>query len=91
MNKPPVSSLLLPAILWAAVKLAGIMSNSCYCCCLQKPLTAAGIGHAAVHTEELALKNTKGGTDKTTAIDFPTYAQIHRSQGSIFSAVFKRI
>lgn len=68
-NKPPVSSLLLHAILWAAGKLAGITSNSHYCCCLQKTL-AAGMGPGGAHTAELAQKNTQG-TDQTTAVDSP--------------------
>lgn len=84
-NKPPVSSLLLHAILWAAGKLAGITSNSHYCCCLQKPLAAAGMGPGGAHTAELARKNTQG-TAQTTAVEFPTHALIH-SQGSIFSGI----
>lgn len=82
-NKPPVSSLLLHTILWAAGKLAGITSNSHHCCCLQKPLAAAaGMGPGGAHTPELAPKNTQG-TDQTTAVEFPTHALIP-SQGSIF-------
>lgn len=89
-NKPPVSSLLLHAVLWAAGKLPGIASNSHCCCCLQKPLAAAaGMGPAGAHTTELACKNIHG-TDQTTAVGFPVRALIH-SQGSIVLAQFKGI
>lgn len=79
-NKPPVSSLLLHAILWAAGKLAAITSDSHYCCCLQKPLAAAGMGPGGAHTAELARNNTQG-TDQTTAVQFPIHALIHTQPG----------
>lgn len=56
-----------------------------------KAISSSRYGLPAGHVEELSLRNIKGGTDKTRAVGFPTYALIHSCQQSIFpSAALKR-